>query len=47
MTGTFRKTADTCSQGALQIGHSVTYDVHANWKLVFQNYSECLTPHTT
>ena len=26
----------------LQIGHSVTYDVHANWKLVFQNYSECL-----
>ena len=28
--------------GALQVGHSVTYDVHANWKLVFQNYSECL-----
>ena len=26
----------------LVIGHSVTYDVHANWKLVFQNYSECL-----
>jgi Rieske 2Fe-2S family protein len=22
--------------------HSVTYDVRANWKLVFQNYSECL-----
>lgn len=28
--------------GALKVGHSVSYDVHANWKLVFQNYSECL-----
>jgi Rieske 2Fe-2S family protein len=27
---------------ALKTGHSVSYDVHANWKLVFQNYSECL-----
>ena len=26
----------------LKVGHSVTYDVKANWKLVFQNYSECL-----
>jgi Rieske 2Fe-2S family protein len=26
----------------LAVGHRVTYDVHANWKLVFQNYSECL-----
>ncbi|TMQ67881.1 MAG: aromatic ring-hydroxylating dioxygenase subunit alpha, partial [Candidatus Eisenbacteria bacterium] len=26
----------------LRPGHHVTYDVHANWKLVFQNYSECL-----
>jgi len=26
----------------LSIGHTVTYDVKANWKLVFQNYSECL-----
>lgn len=26
----------------LTVGHSVTYDVRANWKLVFQNYSECL-----
>ena len=26
----------------LKVGHSVRYDVHANWKLVFQNYSECL-----
>ena len=26
----------------LDVGHSVTYDVQANWKLVFQNYSECL-----
>ena len=28
--------------GGLKVGHSVSYDVHANWKLVFQNYSECL-----
>jgi glycine betaine catabolism A len=27
---------------ALQSAHRVEYDVHANWKLVFQNYSECL-----
>jgi Rieske 2Fe-2S family protein len=26
----------------LAVGHQVTYDVRANWKLVFQNYSECL-----
>src|ERR1051326_6241750 len=26
----------------LRAGHRVTYDVRANWKLVFQNYSECL-----
>ncbi len=26
----------------LVVGHKVTYDVRANWKLVFQNYSECL-----
>jgi Rieske 2Fe-2S family protein len=28
--------------GSLVVGHSVEYDVRANWKLVFQNYSECL-----
>jgi Rieske 2Fe-2S family protein len=27
---------------SLVVGHRVLYDVHANWKLVFQNYSECL-----
>jgi Rieske 2Fe-2S family protein len=27
---------------ALKVGHHVDYDVAANWKLVFQNYSECL-----
>jgi Rieske 2Fe-2S family protein len=27
---------------ALVVGHRVRYDVRANWKLVFQNYSECL-----
>ena len=26
----------------LVVGHRVTYEVAANWKLVFQNYSECL-----
>jgi glycine betaine catabolism A len=26
----------------LEVGHSVRYEVKANWKLVFQNYSECL-----
>jgi len=26
----------------LVVGHRVVYDVGANWKLVFQNYSECL-----
>lgn len=27
---------------SLAVGHRVTYEVQANWKLVFQNYSECL-----
>ncbi|MBI4263707.1 MAG: aromatic ring-hydroxylating dioxygenase subunit alpha [Acidobacteria bacterium] len=26
---------------SLESGHRATYDVRANWKLVFQNYSEC------
>jgi Rieske 2Fe-2S family protein len=26
----------------LKVGHRVEYTVEANWKLVFQNYSECL-----
>ncbi len=26
----------------LAVGHRAVYDVNANWKLVFQNYSECL-----
>ena len=25
----------------LQIGHRIDYEVEANWKLLFQNYSEC------
>src|SRR4051794_13596796 len=28
--------------GELRVGHAVSYEVRANWKLVFQNYSECL-----
>ena len=27
---------------SLRVGHRVRYEVKANWKLVFQNYSECL-----
>jgi len=27
---------------SLAVGHRATYEVQANWKLVFQNYSECL-----
>ena len=27
---------------ALRVGHKAHYEVNANWKLVFQNYSECL-----
>ena len=44
-TSAFGPVLDRFSQynlGKLKIGHSVKYDVHANWKLVFQNYSECL-----
>ncbi len=26
----------------LVVGHRIVYDVRANWKLVFENYSECL-----
>jgi Rieske 2Fe-2S family protein len=33
---------DRFSLDTLRIVHHVTYDVRANWKLVFQNYSECL-----
>jgi glycine betaine catabolism A len=28
--------------GDLRLGHRITYDVGANWKLIIQNYSECL-----
>lgn len=27
---------------SLRVGHRARYEVNANWKLVFQNYSECL-----
>ena len=26
----------------LRLGHRITYDVRANWKLIVQNYNECL-----
>jgi Rieske 2Fe-2S family protein len=26
---------------SLQMTHQITYDIAANWKLIFQNYSEC------
>jgi len=28
--------------GELRLGHRIVYDVRANWKLIIQNYSECL-----
>ncbi|MFV1987734.1 MAG: aromatic ring-hydroxylating dioxygenase subunit alpha [Gemmatimonadota bacterium] len=27
--------------GELEVAHRLTYEIRANWKLVFQNYSEC------
>ena len=26
----------------LRLGHRIVYDVRANWKLIIQNYNECL-----
>ena len=28
--------------GELRLGHRIVYDVRANWKLIVQNYNECL-----
>jgi phenylpropionate dioxygenase-like ring-hydroxylating dioxygenase large terminal subunit len=28
--------------GTLRLGHRIVYDVKANWKLIIQNYNECL-----
>ena len=28
--------------GDLRLGASITYDVEANWKIIFENYNECL-----
>src|SRR4026208_1375526 len=28
--------------GELRLGHRITYDVAANWKIVVENYNECL-----
>lgn len=28
--------------GALEVGRSIRYEIRSNWKLVFQNYCECL-----
>ena len=30
------------AHGASRLGHRIVYDVKANWKLLIQNYSECL-----
>jgi Rieske 2Fe-2S family protein len=32
---------DAWAWGELEVAHRITYEVEANWKLVFQNYSEC------
>ncbi|MGH6783761.1 MAG: aromatic ring-hydroxylating oxygenase subunit alpha [Sphingomicrobium sp.] len=37
-----RQRLDRFDLGSLEVGHRAEYDVQANWKLVFQNYSECL-----
>ena len=37
-----RARLDRFGLAALEGRHRMEYDVHANWKLVFQNYSECL-----
>ena len=28
--------------GALRLGHRITYEVEANWKIIWENYNECL-----
>jgi glycine betaine catabolism A len=33
---------DAFNVSSLHVGHRVQYDVKSNWKLVMQNYSECL-----
>jgi Rieske 2Fe-2S family protein len=33
---------DRYGVGELRVGHRIEYEVAANWKLVFQNFSECL-----
>jgi Rieske 2Fe-2S family protein len=33
---------DRYELAGLHVGHRVRYEVKANWKLIFQNYSECL-----
>lgn len=33
---------DRFDLGSLEVCHTASYEVKANWKLVFQNYSECL-----
>ncbi len=32
---------DRWTWGELEVAHRLTYEIEANWKLVFQNYSEC------
>jgi Rieske 2Fe-2S family protein len=33
---------DRYRMGELRLGHRITYDVAANWKVVVENYNECL-----
>jgi Rieske 2Fe-2S family protein len=33
---------DRYGMGELRLGHRITYDVAANWKIVVENYNECL-----
>jgi Rieske 2Fe-2S family protein len=42
MEGDITEAVERWGMGALRIGHRITYEVEANWKLVVENYSECL-----
>ena len=40
--GALRKKFTGWRMQDLRLGHRITYDVKANWKLIIQNYNECL-----
>ena len=38
----FRRSSRPWRMDDLRLGHRIVYDVKANWKLIIQNYNECL-----